>query len=430
VVPRDALVLVERRVLFMRYSQLFPKTLRQPPADEQSANAKLLSQAGFIKKHMAGVYNYLPLGLRTLEKIKKIIIEEMDAIGGQELQMTALQPKELWQETGRWETLGKDNMLQFKNRSGSEIGLAITHEEAMIDVVRGYINSYKDLPLYTYQIQNKFRDEARARFGLIRGRELLMKDLYSFDLNEKEHQKFYDIITKAYIKAFERVGLTVKVVEASGGVFTSNYSHEFQVLIPVGEDEIVYCEGCDFAQNREINKDKAGDKCPRCNSNLKVSNGIEVGNIFHYGTDYSEKMGLLVTTEKGEKIPAVMGAYGWGVSRVMGTLVEVHHDDRGIVWPESVAPFKVHLVGLDLEDQKIKEEAEKVYKRLADEGVEVLFDDRADISAGAKFADADLIGIPYRVVVSRKTEDKLEVKKRAESITEFMSLNDLIQKVS
>jgi len=414
----------------MLYSKLFPKTSKQVPADEQSANAKLLEQAGFIKKHMAGVYNYLPLGLIVLEKISKIIREEMNAIGGQELLMTALQPKEIWDETGRWQTLGKDNMLQFKNRAGGEVGLAITHEEAMISIARSYLNSYKDLPVYLYQIQSKFRDESRARFGLIRGRELLMKDLYSFDTTEEAHQEFFERITKSYIKAFERVGLKVRVVEASGGVFTSNPSLEFQVLIPVGEDEIIYCEHCEFAQNREINKDKAGDKCPKCASPLKVSNGIEVGNIFHYGTDYSSKMNFLITDEKGERKPAIMGAYGWGVSRVMGTIVEVSHDDRGIIWPESVAPFRVHLVGLDLDDPRIMGEAEKVYRLLQAEDIEVLFDDRVGVSAGEKFADADLIGIPFRVVISKKTENgKLETKKRSEKDTHFYNLEELIKEI-
>jgi prolyl-tRNA synthetase len=413
----------------MLYTKLFPKTKKQIPADEQSANAILLERAGFVKKHMAGVYNYLPMGLKTLEKIKQVIREEMNDIGGEELLMTGLQPKEIWEETGRWEKLGKDNMLQFKNRAGSEIGLAITHEEAMISIVRDYINSYKDLPMYLYQIQNKYRDEARARSGLIRGRELLMKDLYSFNLTEEEHQQFYDQVIESYLKAFKRVGLEVKVVEASGGVFTPNPSHEFQVITPVGEDEIIFCESCDFAQNREINKDQVGDKCPRCGGVLKVENGIEVGNIFHYGTDYSEKMGFLVTDEKGERRPAIMGAYGWGVSRVMGTIVEVHHDEKGIIWPASVAPFQVHLVGLDLEDPVIYKKAETIYKQFLAEGIEVLFDDRVEVRAGEKFADADLIGVPVRVVISRKTEDKLEIKKRNGKETQFLSLDELFKKV-
>ncbi len=377
---------------------------------------------------MAGVYNYLPLGLRVLTRVCQVIREEMDVIGGQEMQMSSLQPKELWEKTGRWQTLGEDNMYQFKNRSGSDIGLAITHEEVFTDIASKAIKSYKDLPLYLYQIQTKFRDEPRARFGLVRGRELLMKDLYSFNLGGEDHKEFYELCKKAYIKAFDRVGLEVLVVESSGGVFSKEFSHEFQVLIDSGEDEIIHCTHCDFAQNREINEQKDGDKCPRCGSPVKVSNGIEVGNIFHLGTKYSEALGLKYLDEQGKEIPVFMGSYGWGPSRVMGTIVEVYHDDKGIIWPESVAPYQVHLIGLDLEDKAIKEEAEKNYKLLQAEGVEVLYDDRVDVSAGAKFNDADLIGIPYRVVVSKKTGGKLEVKKRPESVTEFLTLEELLKK--
>lgn len=411
----------------MKYSSLFPKTVKQTPSDEQSANAIFLERAGFIKKHMAGVYNYLPLGLRVLNKISNIIRQEMNSIGAQELLMTALQPKEIWMETGRWEKLGKDNMLQFKNRAGGEIGLAITHEESMIDIVRSYAKSYKDLPIYLYQIQNKFRDESRARFGLIRGRELLMKDLYSFNITEQEHNQFFDQVIQSYLKAYKRVNLEAKVVEASGGVFTPNPSIEFQVLTPVGEDEIIYCSDCDFAQNREINQDKQGDKCPRCGGSLKVSNGIEVGNIFHYGTLYAEQMGLLITNESGERNPPIMGAYGWGVSRVMGTIVEIHHDDKGIIWPEEVSPFKVHLVGLDLDDKEILAKAEHLYKLLLSENIEVLFDDRLEARAGEKFADADLIGCCYRVVISKKTGDKLEVKRRDSTQTQFITQSELFK---
>jgi prolyl-tRNA synthetase len=404
----------------MKYSRIFPKTLKQSPADAQSANAKLLEQAGFIRKHMAGVYNFMPLGLRVLTKINQIIRDEMDSIGGQELQMTAMQPKELWEKTKRWQSL-KEVMYQF-----ADTGLAITHEEVFTDIASKSISSYKDLPLYLYQIQTKFRNEARPRFGLVRGREFLMKDLYSFDLTNEAHQDSYKKIWDAYLKAFKRVGLEVKVVEASGGVFSKEYSHEFQVLIDSGEDEVIYCDKCDFAQNREICDLKQNDKCPRCGSAVKISNAIEVGNIFHLGTRFSETLGLFVTDEKGSNQPVIMGSYGWGPSRIMGTIVEVSNDDRGIIWPESVAPYQVHLVGLDLNDSATKAEAEKVYKLLQVEGIEVLFDDREDISAGAKFADSDLIGIPYRVVVSKRNAGKLEIKKRFEKETQFKTLEQFL----
>ena len=443
----------------MKYSKLFPKTLRNPPADEQSANAKLLEQAGFIRKHMAGVYNYLPLGLRVLNKISRVIREEMDAIGGQELYFAALQPKELWDKTGRWDKL-QDIMYQFKSGSPRiaderlDMGLAITHEEVITDIASKTIQSYRDLPVYVYQIQTKFRNEPRPRFGLVRGREFLMKDLYSFDISEDAHLEFYKKCTDAYIQAFKRVGLNVKVTEASGGVFSKEYSHEFQVLIDSGEDEVIYCSSCDYAQNKQINELKSGDKCPRCGSKIKISNAIEVGNIFHLGTRFSEALGLIVTDEKGEQKPVIMGSYGWGPSRVMGTIVEVHHDDKGIIWPETVAPFMVHIVGLDLDPStgsgqvSVKSEAERVYKLLQAEGIEVLFDDRTGVSAGEKFADADLIGIPYRVVISKKTLrlvfdpeaqtrrasarsgqalDKLEVKKRNEKETRFLNFEELLR---
>lgn len=411
----------------MKYSQLFPKTLKQTPADEQSANARLLHQAGYIRKNMAGVYNFLPLGLRTLNKISQVIREEMDAVGGQELIMSAFQPKGLWEKTDRWEGLGKEVMYQFKDHSQKEVGLAITHEEVITAIAGQMIHSYKDLPLYVYQIQTKFRDEPRPRFGLVRGKEFLMKDLYSFDISQETHNDFYKICWQAYLKAFKRVGLDVLVVEASGGVFSKDFSHEFQVLIDSGEDEVVHCRECDFAQNREICDLKKDDKCPRCGKSVAISNAIEVGNIFHLGTRFSDALDFQVIDEKGDSTPVIMGSYGWGPSRVMGTIVEVYHDDKGIIWPESVAPYMVHIVGLDLEDKKVMDEAEKVYKLLRADGIEVLFDDRVDVSAGAKFADCDLIGIPYKVVVSRKTKQKLEVKKRDEKGTKFLTFEEFLK---
>lgn len=413
----------------MKYSRLFPKTLRQAPSDEQSANGKLLHQAGFVRKHMAGVYNFLPLGLRVLTKINQIIREEMDAIGGQEVLMSAFQPKELWEKTDRWESLGKEVMYQFKDHSQKDVGLAITHEEVFTEIVSSMIHSYKDLPVYLYHIQTKFRDEPRPRFGLIRGKEFLMKDLYSFDISQDAHNESYKKCHDAYLRSFKRLGLEVLVVEASGGVFSKEYSHEFQVLIESGEDEVVFCRSCDFAQNREICDLRRNDKCPRCGKQIEISNAIEVGNIFHLGTRFSDALGLFVTDENGNKIPVIMGSYGWGPSRVMGTIVEVFHDDKGIIWPDAVAPFQVHLVGLDLEDEKVEREAEKIYKLLLAEGIDTLFDDRQKVSAGEKFADCDLIGIPYRVVVSKKTGDKLEIKKRSEKETRFVSFEELIKNI-
>lgn len=413
----------------MRQSQLFGKTLREDPKDEVSSNAKLLERGGFIYKTMAGVYDYLPLGFRVLDKVNRIIREEINAIGGQEVLLSALQPKERWSKTGRWDAM-KDIMYQFKDNSGREVGLATTHEEPLAEIALRTINSYKDLPLFVYQIQTKFRDEPRAKSGLIRGREFLMKDLYSFHRDEKDLDRFYKIADTAYRKIFKRCGLDFYVTEASGGTFTKEFTHEYQVLSDAGEDWILYCSKCRFAQNKEVSQMKEDGKCPKCKSPIKLGRGIEVGNIFKLGTKFSDAFGLYYSDEKGVKKPVVMGSYGIGPGRLMGTIVEAHHDERGIVWPEEAAPFKVHFIEIasKFKNLKIKRAAKKLYKDLLAKGVEVLYDDRDDKSAGEKFADSDLIGIPWRVVVSEKTLEKkgIEVKKRSDkeikivSVTNFM----------
>lgn len=413
----------------MRQSQLFGKTLREAPKDEVAVNAKLLERGGFVYKTMAGVYDYLPLGLRVLKKIKQIIREEMNAIGGQELYLTSLQPRERWEKTGRWEELGREPMYQFKDHSGREVGLASTHEEALAEIGLRSIQSYKDLPLYVYQIQNKFRDELRAKSGLIRGREFLMKDLYSFHRDEKDLNRFYAVVDGAYKKIFKRCDLDVYVAEASGGAFTKEFTHEYQVLSDAGEDVIFYCDKCGYAQNREIASMKDGDFCPKCRGAVKSAKSIEVGNIFKLGSKYSIPMGLLYSDEKGVKMPVIMGSYGIGLGRLMAAVAETHHDDRGITWPEALAPFKVHLVSLGA---KVKKHAEKLYKTLLAKGVDVLYDDRDEKSAGEKFADTDLIGIPWRLVISEKTLEKkgIEVKKRDSSKTEIISSTTLIKRLA
>ena len=426
----------------MRQSQLFGKTLRGDPKDEVSANAKLLERGGFVYKTMAGVYDYLPLGVRVIEKIKNIIREEMNAIGGQEVYMTALQPKERWERTGRWKELGAEIMYQFKDRSGRDLGIASTHEESLTEIALRSISSYKDFPLYVYQIQSKFRDELREKSGLLRGREFLMKDLYSFHTDEDDLSKFYTkTIDTAYKKVFKRCGISVVVAEASGGVFTKEYTHEYQALSEAGEDLIFYCEKCGFAQNKEISSLKDGDKCPKCKGIVKASKSIEVGNIFRLGTKYSKPLGLLYADAKGEKKPVVMGSYGIGVSRLMGTVAEIHNDGRGLLWPETVAPFKVHLIVLDSAKKAPPSKArraspvaasgEKLYKNLLAKGVEVLYDDREEKSAGEKFADADLIGIPWRVVVSEKTlaSKGVEIKRRSEKEAKIISEKELLKEI-
>ena len=412
----------------MLQSKLFGKTLKESPKDEVSVNAIFLTRSGFIDKLTAGVYTYLPLGLLVLNKIKQIVREEMNRIDGQEILMPALHPKEIWMQTGRWTEPGVEVMFQFKGRSSKEYGLGWTHEEIITPLVKKFINSYKDLPIYLYQIQDKFRNEPRAKSGLLRGIEFSMKDLYSFHTDEKDLEDYYQKAMVAYQKVFKRCGLESLVTEASGGSF-SKYSHEFQVLTQYGEDTIFYCDKCGYAQNKEIAEIKAGDKCPKCKTGLiKEDKSIEVGNIFQLKTKYSEPFKLDYVDEAGKHKPVIMGCYGIGPSRVMGSVVEVYHDDKGIIWPESIAPFLVHLLQIG-EDKAIAQKAEGVYNKLLALGIEVLFDDRVGLTAGQKFAGADLLGIPYRLVVSAKTGDKIEVKKRSEQKAEIMTLDELVKKL-
>lgn len=420
----------------MRQSQLFGKTLRESPKDEVSANARMLERGGFVYKTMAGVYDYLPLGFRVLEKIKRIIRDEINGIGGQELLLSTLQPKERWEKTGRWEELGKEVMYQFKDHSGRELGLGSTHEEALAEIALRSINSYKDLPLFVYQIQTKFRDELRAKSGLIRGREFIMKDLYSFHADEDDLNRFYKgAIDRAYRKVFKRCMLDIYVAEASGGAFTKDFSHEYQVVSDAGEDFIFYCPKCRFAQNREITAMREGQKCPKCEGGIQSAKSIEAGNIFRLGTKYSKGMGLYYADKKGEKKPVVMGCYGIGLGRIMATIVEVSHDDRGIIWPEETAPFRVHLILLNPSKtdsrKRVKNAAESFYKTLLAKGIEVLYDDREDKTAGEKFADADLIGIPWRAVVSEKTLEKkgVEVKRRSDQTGKIVSEKEFWKKI-
>lgn len=404
----------------MRYSLLFPKTLRQPPAGAESLNHQLLVQAGFVHQEMAGVYSYLPLGWRVLNKIANIVRQEMNAISGQELVMSSLHPGENWKKTGRFKSF--DVLFKLKGASGVDLVLGPTHEEIIYPLVAEQVKSYKDLPVYLYQIQTKFRNELRVKAGLLRGREFLMKDLYSFHVNDEDRDDYYKEVRGAYLKIFERVELPVVLTKAGGGTF-SEFSQEFQTLTPLGEDTIYTCQNCKTAINREIIDAK---KCIECGGELKEERSIEVGNIFPLKSSFAETFNLKFTDKDGKDKIVSAGCYGLGISRTMGAIVEVFHDDKGIVWPESVAPFQVHLIGLDLGDKRVSGEAEKIYKLLQVEGVEVLFDDRIDVSAGEKFADADLIGIPYRVVISKKTGDKLEVKKRNEKQTSFVNLEELL----
>ncbi len=415
----------------MRQSQLFGKTLREDPKDEVSANAKLLERGGFVYKTMAGAYDYLPLGFRVLQNINQIIREEMNAIGGQELLLTSLQPKERWMKTGRWDKLA-EIMYQMKDKSGREVGLAPTHEEALAEIATRSIFSYKDLPFFVYQIQTKFRDEPRAKSGLMRGREFLMKDLYSFHRDEDDLAKFYTKADEAYRKIFNRVGLAFYVTEASGGTFTKEFTHEYQVVSEAGEDHILYCSECRHAQNQEITTMRIGTKCPKCGKGvIQAAKSIEVGNIFKLGTKFSQAFKLHYADHSGEQKPVWMGSYGIGPGRLMATIVEVFHDAKGILWPELVAPFKVHVIEVRSAKQVVKRQAELLEKKLLAMRVEVLYDDRDEKTAGEKFADADLIGIPWRVVVSERSLEKkgVEVKMRSEEKGKVMSVEKFLKMV-
>jgi len=385
----------------MRQSQIFTKTRREAPSDEVAKNAQLLVRAGYIHKEMAGVYSYLPLGLRTLNNIVQVIREEMNAIGGQELVMTALQDKELWSRTDRWDDSKVDNWFKTSFKSGGETGLAITHEEPLTRIMTEHISSYRDLPVSAYQFQNKFRNELRAKSGIMRGKEFLMKDLYSFSKDEAEHKAFYDKAREAYVKVFERLGIGAQtyVTFASGGIF-SEFSEEFQTVSEAGEDTIYVDEEKRIAINKEMFNDATLTKLGLKREELVEKKAIEAGNIFHLGTRFSEPLGLSYTDETGAKKPVVMGSYGIGPTRVMGIIVEVLADEKGLVWPERVAPFAVHLVSLGKEGDEISKTADAVYDDLIRAGVEVLYDDR-DARAGEKFADSDLLGIPKRIVVGK-----------------------------
>ncbi len=412
----------------MKYSKLFVKTLRQPPKEADTINHKLLTQAGFVEQLMAGVYSYLPLGLRVLRNIEQIVREEMDNVGGQEVLMPILHPKENWVTTGGWDKI--DVLFKIKSRTDKEYALGQSEEEIVTPLVMSKVNSYKDLPIAVYQIHWKFRDELRAKSGILRGREFFMKDMYSFHESQDDFLKFYEEVKQAYLKIYKRLGLVAKVTEASGGSFSEKISYEFMVLTSAGEDEILYCDICEFCVNVEIAKDKGGEVCPKCGKGkLEQETASEVGNVFDLGQKYGKDFKLSFIGKDGQKHFPVMGCYGLGISRVMGVIVEKFNDERGIIWPEAAAPFKVHLIGLDLNDNNTKDEAEKVYKLLQSHEVEVLYDDREEVSAGAKFADSDLIGIPYRVVVSKRNEGKLEIKKRSGKETEFKTLEQFLEMV-
>ena len=413
----------------MRQSRLFTKTKKEVPTDEISKNAELLIRGGFIHKEMAGVYDYLPLGLRVLKKIENIIREEMNAIGGQEVLMTTLQNPEIWKKSNRWDEAVVDNWFKSKLISGGDVGIANTHEEPITNMLTHFVNSYKDFPVYIYQFQNKFRNELRAKSGIMRVKEFMMKDLYSFSKTEEEFKKFYEQCAEAYLNIFKKIGIghiTYRTL-ASGGSFTTGFTDEFQTISSVGEDTIYIDEEKGLAINKEIYNDENLIKYGFNKVAMKEEKAIEVGNIFPLGTKYSDALSLSYLDEKGEKQKIIMGSYGIGLGRLLGTVVEVLSDDKGIIWPESIAPFAVHLLALG-EDENVQKEANKIYEDLVKNNIEVLFDDRNSISPGEKFADADLLGIPLRIVVSTRSlkENGVEIKKRTEEKGKIISLDELL----
>lgn len=409
----------------MKLSKLFSRTSRETPGDETAKNAQLLIRAGYIQKEMAGVYDYLPLGLMVLNSIIEVIREEMNELGGQEVLLSTLQNPEPWQASGRWNDEIVNVWFKTKLKSEHEVGLANTHEEALTGLMRSHVKSYQDLPAYIYQFQTKFRNELRAKSGLLRTREFIMKDLYSFCATQAQHDQFYRAAQDAYNRIFKRLGLaeTTYLTFASGGSF-AKFSHEFQTICEAGEDTIYVDPKKRLAVNKEVLSDEVLSELDLKREDLEERTGAEVGNIFSLSTTYSDALGLKFTAENGEVRPVVMGSYGIGPGRVMGVLVELFSDEHGLVWPEAVAPFNYHLISVG--DEGADTQASEVYDRLTKAGQSVLFDDRKNLRAGAKFAEADLLGMPVRLVISDKTAGQIEYKKRSSKDTKLVNLKQLV----
>ncbi len=401
----------------MRQSHLFTKTMKDAPAEEVAHNAQLLIKAGFVYKEMAGVYAYLPLGLKVVENIKQIVREEMDKIGGQELIMTALQRKDLWEETDRWDDKNVDVWFKSALKNGTEVGFGWSHEEPITRMMDSYLKSYRDLPAFVYQFQTKLRNELRAKSGIMRGREFVMKDMYSYSNDEASHETFYESVKDAYMNVFKRVGLgdDTFITFAAGGAFTE-FSHEFQTVTDAGEDVIYINREKGIAINEEVMSDKVLADLGITKEELEEVKTAEVGNIFNFGTVKTDELGLKVMGEDGKPASIYLGSYGIGITRLMGVIVEHFADDNGMSWPKEVSPYAVHLVSLGRDDAAI-EAADALYKELTDAGIEVLYDDRQGVRPGEKFADSDLIGIPTRVVISPRSIEagQLEIKHRNES---------------
>lgn len=390
----------------MRQSTLFTKTRKEAPSDEVAKNAQLLIRAGYIHKEMAGVYAYLPLGLRVQENIKKIVREEMNAVGSQELIMTALQRKELWESTGRWDDKVVDVWFKSELKAGGEVGFGWSHEEPIGQMMKSYIASYKDLPISVYQFQTKLRNEMRAKSGIMRGREFVMKDMYSFSADEEKHLAYYESTKPAYMRVFERLGIgeDTFVTFAAGGAFTK-FSHEFQTICEAGEDVTYINKEKGIAINEEVLNDETLQSLGVTRDELEKVATAEVGNIFNFGQQKATDLGLTFKDSEGNVNPVWIGSYGIGITRLIGVIVEKFSDEKGIVWPESIAPFTVHLVSLNTDDAEIRDYADGIYESLKKRGVSVLYDDR-DARGGEKFTDSDLLGMPYRVVISKRAREE------------------------
>lgn len=412
----------------MLYSKLFGKVKKNEGKKFEAKNQELLIKAGFIDQVASGIYTLLPLGQLVHNKIIQIIHEELKNIGAQEILMPSLHPKKLWEQTERWDSV--DVLFKVKSRFGSEYALGPTHEEIVTPLAKKYVSSYKDLPLALYHISTKFRDEPRPKSGILRGREFIMNDLYSFHTSKQDLKQYYQKVITTYLTIFKRVGFKkIKITEASGGAFSKKHSHEFNVLTSAGEVDLYYCSNCQYAQNKEIATVKENDRCPSCKKGvINFGRAIEVGNIFDLGTKFSQAYDLFYLDKDGSKQLVFMGCYGIGITRIIGALIEVNHDNKGIIWPKTTTPFHLHLIGLNLNEKSVKENVFNLYQNLAkDLPINVLFDDRPDVSAGEKFVDADLIGIPLRLVCSKKTQEKIEVKERDKKETELLNYNQLIQ---
>jgi len=411
----------------MLQSQLFAKTKKEHIAEAETISHQLLLRGDFINQELSGVYSFLPLGWRVHRKIENIIRQELNKINAQEISMSVLQPRNLWQETGRWDTIDPP-LFKFKDRHHKELALGPTHEEMITDLVRKRLRSYQDFPLYLYQIQDKFRNEMRATNGLLRTREFFMMDLYSFHTTKADLNDYYKKVIGAYQNICQRCGLEFVMTEASSGTIGGSESCEFMAIADSGEDRILVCEKCQLAMNTELGEAKT---CKHCDAKLTEKRSIEIGHVFKLGTKYSTVMNAIFADEKGEAQLIETGCYGIGLGRLMATVVEASHDDRGIIWPKEIAPFDAHLLALfgkNSDSLDIKQKCDTVYQELQEAGIDVLYDDRQNISAGAKFAEADLIGIPVRLVVSEKTGDRIEFKKRDQQKTELITINELMKK--